>query len=139
VRSLTAVGWNSFTDLVLTLLPFLILKNLKLELKIRIGLSLLIGMSVLAIVACIVRTIKLKSLGSRTDFTYNMSMFVIWVTIEKYIVIIASSIPTLRPLALKFSRRGLSELSKTIPSRLAQASQSFHHTNKISHGHPVQM
>ena len=80
------------------------LKDLKMELKTKLALSILMGASILAMIACIVKTVELKVLASRNDFTYNSYMFIIWLTVENYVVIIAASIPTLRPLVLKFCK-----------------------------------
>ena len=80
------------------------LKDLKMELKTKLALSILMGASILAMIACIVKTVELKILASRDDFTYNSYMFIIWLTVENYVVIIAASIPTLRPLVLKFCK-----------------------------------
>lgn len=68
-------------------------------------LCIILGLSFFAMIACIVKTIELKALGDRNDFTYSTAAFVIWFTVEQYIVIIAASIPTIRPLALRLSQR----------------------------------
>ena len=99
------VAWNSTADLVLTLLPVMILKDLNMEVRTKIVLCVVMGMSIFAMVACIVKTVELRALGDKEDFTYNTARFVIWFTIEQYVVIIAASIPTIRPLALKVSQK----------------------------------
>ena len=58
-----------------------------------------------ALVACIVKTVELRALGDLDDFTYSTTNFVIWFTVEQYVVIIAASIPTIRPLALRLSQK----------------------------------
>ena len=63
---------------------------------------MLLGLSFFAMIACIVKTFELRVLGTRDDFTFNSYSFIIWLTVENYVVIIAASIPTLRPLALKY-------------------------------------
>lgn len=98
-------AWNSMTDIVLTVLPILILMKLNMELRTRVALCVILGLSFFAGVACIVKTIELRALGDRLDFTYSTANFVIWFTVEQYIVIIAASIPTIRPLALRLSQR----------------------------------
>lgn len=100
-----STAWNSMTDLVLTILPVFVIKNLNMELRTRVVLCILLGLSCFAMVACIVKTIELKALGDHYDFTYSTSSFVIWFTVEQYIVIIAASIPTIRPLMLRLSQR----------------------------------
>ncbi|KAJ5587974.1 uncharacterized protein N7459_003739 [Penicillium hispanicum] len=46
--------------------------------------------------ASIVKTYKLKSLGDRLDFTYNIVSFVLWVKIENYSILLASCAPVAR-------------------------------------------
>lgn len=92
-------------DLVLTVLPVTILRNLNMELRTKVALCILLGLSFFAMIACLVKTVELRALGDRIDFTYHTSNFVIWFTIEQYIVIIAASVPTIRPLALRISQR----------------------------------
>ncbi|OQD80070.1 hypothetical protein PENANT_c039G06489 [Penicillium antarcticum] len=46
--------------------------------------------------ASIVKTYKLKSLGDRADFTYNIVTFVLWVKIENYSILLASCAPVAR-------------------------------------------
>lgn len=83
----------------------MILRNLNMELRTRIALCIIMGLSFFAMICCVVKTIELQALGDRRDFTYQTSRFVIWFTIEQYVVIIAASIPTIRPLALRLSQR----------------------------------
>lgn len=101
-------AWNSTTDIFLTFIPWIILKDLNMRWRTRLCLTILMGLSVFAMVACIVKTIELKSLSTRldrgADFSYSTVKFVICFTLEQYIVIIIASIPTLRPLALKLQR-----------------------------------
>ncbi|KAJ5112054.1 hypothetical protein N7532_000099 [Penicillium argentinense] len=46
--------------------------------------------------ASIVKTYKLKSLGDRLDFTYNIVSFILWVKIENYSILLASCAPVAR-------------------------------------------
>ncbi|KAL1965293.1 hypothetical protein VTN77DRAFT_5895 [Rasamsonia byssochlamydoides] len=54
------------------------------------------GPLVLSGVASIVKTYLLKSLGDRSDFTYNIVSFVLWVKIENYSILIATCAPVIR-------------------------------------------
>jgi hypothetical protein len=78
-----------------------------------------------AFVASIIKTVTLGNLGKRSDFTctsltpppvqiYQINValfsdftvaFIIWFTIENYVVIIAASIPSLRPLLLHVKKQ----------------------------------
>lgn len=93
-------AWNSTTDLALTLLPILILKSLNMKTSTRAALGVVMGMSVFAMIAAIVKTIELQYIGERDDFTWDTVIFVIWFSVENYVVIISASVPTIRPLIL---------------------------------------
>ncbi|OGE48997.1 hypothetical protein PENARI_c024G08287 [Penicillium arizonense] len=54
------------------------------------------GPLILSGCASIVKTYKLKSLGDRADFTYNIVTFVLWVKIENYSILLASCAPVAR-------------------------------------------
>ena len=58
----------------------------------------LLGLSLFAAVASIVKTVKLEAIGKGGDITYNLIPFVIWFTVENNVVIAAASIPTIKPL-----------------------------------------
>jgi len=57
-----------------------------------------------ALAASIVKAIEIKNLSFRNDFTWNMVSLQLWAVTENNIVIIAASIPTLRPLLRKTQR-----------------------------------
>ncbi|KAJ5226598.1 uncharacterized protein N7469_006604 [Penicillium citrinum] len=54
------------------------------------------GPLILSGAASIVKTYKLKSLGDRLDFTYNIVTFILWVKIENYSILLASCAPVAR-------------------------------------------
>ncbi|KAJ5691661.1 hypothetical protein N7488_012396 [Penicillium malachiteum] len=56
------------------------------------------GPLILSGAASIIKTYKLKSLGDRNDFTYNIVSFVLWVKIENYSILLASCAPVARLL-----------------------------------------
>ncbi|KIW62137.1 hypothetical protein PV05_02181 [Exophiala xenobiotica] len=58
--------------------------------------ALLCGPLLLSGVASIVKTYLLSALGSRSDFTWNIVPFVLWVKIENYCIPIATTAPILR-------------------------------------------
>lgn len=71
----------------------------------RVALSILMGMSVFAMIVCIVKSVYLQYIGERMDFTWDTVNFVIWFSVENYVVIITASIPTIRPLFLWINKR----------------------------------
>ncbi|PMD47082.1 hypothetical protein L207DRAFT_606140 [Hyaloscypha variabilis F] len=96
---------NCTHDLILTFLPVVVLKDLNITRRIKVILGVLMGMSIFAFAASIVKTIELGNLGKVSDFTYFTVSFIIWFTIENYVVIIAASIPSLRPLLLHVKKQ----------------------------------
>jgi len=71
------------------------------------------GLGIFAMVGSVVKTVLLKSVGNQGDYTYNTSFLIIWWTIELYLVIIAASIPTLKPLLTKTKATGTSTAQKS--------------------------
>jgi hypothetical protein len=133
------IGWNSLTDLVLTFLPYFMIRNLKLETKTKLALSVLMGFSIFAMVACMVKTVELKVLATRDDFTYTVYMFIIWLSVENYVVIIAASIPTLRPLVLKMAKLRPGQ-SKSSEGRSGPAPPPYESGNLwASRTHPIRL
>lgn len=90
--------FNSATDLILTVMPLSIFWTLQMDLRIKLGLVGLLGLSVFAFAASIIKTVKLKNIGVRADYTYNTVLFFQWVIVENTLVMVASSVPLLRPL-----------------------------------------
>ncbi|KAH6668336.1 hypothetical protein B0J14DRAFT_641906 [Halenospora varia] len=92
---------NSATDLILTCMSITLVWTLPLKFRLRLGLSILLGLSGLAFVASVVKTIELRRLGDRLDFTFSAIPLVLWCSplllrIENTIVIVAGSVPLLR-------------------------------------------
>ena len=95
-----SLGFNAATDLILTILPFLILRKLQMARSTKIVLSILLGMSILTMAACILKVIELYHLSESKDLTYDTTRFIVWLALERYIAIIAVSVPTIRPVAV---------------------------------------
>jgi hypothetical protein len=65
---------NCLTDAFLTVLPAVLIEHTRLSLKKKIGLASLLCLSVLALVASIVKTYAVKSLSQVTDYTCELCM-----------------------------------------------------------------
>ncbi|RAL11831.1 uncharacterized protein BO97DRAFT_453454 [Aspergillus homomorphus CBS 101889] len=107
----------SAVDLVLAAFPASMFWGLNMEKKRKISLSCLMGLGVFAMIASIVKTVQLRAITSQADLTYAMAHLAIWWTLEAYFVLIATSIPTLRPIVTRTTRHSRSVSSKK-PSRL---------------------
>lgn len=88
----------SLVDLLLAGFPASLFWSLKMKVSTKVSLSFLMGLGVFAMICSIIKTIQLRAIAEKDDPTYGMCVLAIWWTLEAYMVLIAASIPTLRPL-----------------------------------------
>jgi hypothetical protein len=69
-----AGSMNCVTDAFLTVLPAVLIEHTKLSLKKKVGLACLLCLSVLALVASIVKTYAVKALSQVSDYTCMSSV-----------------------------------------------------------------
>ncbi|CAK4033832.1 Hypothetical predicted protein [Lecanosticta acicola] len=98
-------AFNTLFDLFLAIVPAILIEHSRLSRKSKIGLACLLCLSLLAMVASIIKTYEAKNLSHVSDYTYDLCEYVIWISVELNIVIITASIPILRPLFRKLRRR----------------------------------
>ncbi|KAF2438305.1 hypothetical protein P171DRAFT_504428 [Karstenula rhodostoma CBS 690.94] len=91
----------SLVDMILAVFPARLFWNLQMKLQTKISLSVLMGLGVFAMVFSIVKTIKLQAISEKGDPTYALADLAIWWTLEAYMVLLAASIPTLKPVVRK--------------------------------------
>ncbi|KAL9075328.1 MAG: hypothetical protein Q9161_001705 [Pseudevernia consocians] len=91
-------SFSAFSDFLLALFPLIIIYNLQMKLAVKVGLGCAMSLGLFATGAAIVKTIQLKDLTARDDYTYDTVNLVIWLSTEMYVVIIAACLPTLPPL-----------------------------------------
>ncbi|KAK3069041.1 hypothetical protein LTR53_012936 [Teratosphaeriaceae sp. CCFEE 6253] len=94
-------SFNTLTDAFLTLIPAILIEHTKLSLKNKIGLGLLLCLSVNAMIASIVKTYEARALSMVLDYSYDLCPFVIWISVELNTVIVVSSLPFLRKLFVR--------------------------------------
>ncbi|THV52558.1 hypothetical protein BGAL_0075g00040 [Botrytis galanthina] len=94
-------SWNGLTDLFLTCLPATMLWSLQMNRRTKFGLVFLLSLSLLAFVGVIMKIVYIRVLADRGDYTYNTVPFFVWVQVESNLVVIASSVPLLRPLFVR--------------------------------------
>ncbi|PLB51569.1 integral membrane protein [Aspergillus steynii IBT 23096] len=85
-------------DFVLAIFPASMFWKLNMEWKKKFSLSFLMGLGIFAMIASVVKTIQLRAIAVTDDQTHAMANLAIWWTLEAYLVILAASIPTLRPI-----------------------------------------
>lgn len=111
-------SFNTFTDAYLTILPSLVIWNLKkMRRSTKLGIALMFGLSILACAASAGKTSMIKALSSHSDQIQRATHFAhfFWVsTTEMNTVIIAASIPCLAPLFIG-SRPSLARRKSVIP------------------------
>ncbi|KAL3486476.1 hypothetical protein BJX62DRAFT_19573 [Aspergillus germanicus] len=97
---------NSAVDLFLALFATLVFWNLKLALRIKISLAILLSLGIVAMVASIIKTTKLDDIPSITNLGASGGVsFFRWGYAENAIIIVTSSIPCLRSLAISSVRK----------------------------------
>ncbi|KAK4031322.1 hypothetical protein C8A01DRAFT_21439 [Parachaetomium inaequale] len=104
-------SYNSLTDLFLTIFPIIIVWNLQLSWYKKLGISVLLGVSVVTFIESVIKGYSIKVLGEGVDVTWNIVPFLIWAVSEGFIIIIAASVPSLCPLVRK--RRRTSTYQRT--------------------------
>ena len=76
--------------------------------------------SLRAMIASIVKTYEARALSEILDYTYDLVIYVIWVSIELNVVMIVATIPLLRPLFLRntfsFGRRSRAQQGTVLSS-----------------------
>ncbi|KAF1355296.1 hypothetical protein BDV97DRAFT_395665 [Delphinella strobiligena] len=120
-----AGSFNTLTDVYLTILPSLVLWNLKkMRRNTKIGIALMFGLSILACAASAGKTTMIKALGSHSDQIQRATHFVhfFWVsTTEMNTVTISASIPCLAPLFMG-ARSSLARRKSVVPLPLFETS-----------------
>ncbi|KAL1954638.1 hypothetical protein VTO42DRAFT_879 [Malbranchea cinnamomea] len=91
-------SFSAFSDFVLAIYPVFIIWNLHIVRRLKIIVTFVMMLGILAMVAAIVKTTYLNDLGARSDYTFATATLSIWVATEQYIIIIAACIPPLGPL-----------------------------------------
>lgn len=94
----------TFTDLTFVLFPILIIWRLQMALKQRIGLVLLMSVSLVTMALSILKTVGLQHIADQqadptaTDVQYNATLEILWTCLEQAFVIIMGCVPPLRSI-----------------------------------------
>jgi hypothetical protein len=96
---------SCWTDWTLAIIPMFIVWNLQMNIRTKLGLSLILAMAAVASVATIIRIPYVKDLANQADFLYATTDVAIWSTAETGIGLAACSFATLRPLFRSFFLR----------------------------------
>ncbi|KAF2154485.1 hypothetical protein K461DRAFT_305508 [Myriangium duriaei CBS 260.36] len=94
---------NVVIDLFLSVYPIFMLWNLKVKMATKIATCTLMAGGVFTTFACVIRTIDVKRMFSdQNDITYIFGQLNVWTVAEIWLTIIIGSLPSLRPLFLKW-------------------------------------
>ncbi|KAH8676398.1 hypothetical protein BGZ60DRAFT_562080 [Tricladium varicosporioides] len=101
VLSFVGESASILEDFVIMFLPVYELKNLKLDLRKRVGLCFMFAVGSFACVTSMVRMKYLVNYGKVIDATWENVDIIIWSEIETYSAVICACLMCLRPLLLK--------------------------------------
>ncbi|RDW87519.1 hypothetical protein BP5796_03213 [Coleophoma crateriformis] len=92
----------AMSDFIFAGIPFFMVWNLKMHIRMKISVVTLMSVGALAGVAAIVRIIFLKFIAGGSDFFFTSALLTIFTTLELSVGLIIGSTATLRPLFKKF-------------------------------------
>ncbi|KAG7413609.1 hypothetical protein Forpe1208_v007153 [Fusarium oxysporum f. sp. rapae] len=93
-----SASFTVFTDLVLAIVPIHAFWKLQLKVQEKLEITFMLRLTFLSAIFTIIKATYLDTFNDRTDPLYNVVTLIIWGLIEQNIVIMAASVPTLRPL-----------------------------------------
>ncbi|KAI9725332.1 MAG: hypothetical protein M1828_003348 [Chrysothrix sp. TS-e1954] len=105
--------WNVISDFILALYPITVIASLQMAFRIKLGLSILMSLGLVAAVCGIMRTVLIPLAYSSRDESYDSGPEVIWIWTEMWLVLILSCIPPLWPLFKRCFRGLRSEALET--------------------------
>ncbi|KAH9884565.1 hypothetical protein F4778DRAFT_762659 [Xylariomycetidae sp. FL2044] len=101
-----AAGYSAALDLVLTAFPTMIIWNVQMKLREKVGIIICMSLGVVAGVIGIYKSSTIPAVSRSTDFTYGTALVLIWLAAEVTATIVACSIPFFRPLVRRMSKGG---------------------------------
>ncbi|KAL4784455.1 hypothetical protein BJX76DRAFT_220143 [Aspergillus varians] len=90
-------AYTTVTDIILALVPISVFWKLQMRMSTKVGVCIMMGLTLLSAVVTVVKTTYLKLFTDTEDPLYNVTPLVVWGLIEQNVVIVAACIPTLRP------------------------------------------
>ncbi|RGP67534.1 hypothetical protein FLONG3_8460 [Fusarium longipes] len=91
-------SFTVLTDFVLAVVPIHAFCKLQLKRQEKLEITFMLGLTFLSAVFTIIKATYLSTFNDRTDPLYNVVTLIIWGLVEQNVVIMAASVPTLRPL-----------------------------------------
>ncbi|EER25284.1 hypothetical protein D8B26_007908 [Coccidioides posadasii str. Silveira] len=94
---------SAFVDLYLSIYPTTVLWKLQMSTRKKVALSAALSLGSIASAMAIIKCTQLQGLADQSNYTYSTAELVVWTNIEANVVVIASCIPTLKPLIERLS------------------------------------
>ena len=91
------VVYDAVMDLLCAVYPVFLLRSLQMKARTKWGLILVMGGGVFAAAATFVKVAMMTEVANVADITYAWAPIAVWYQAEIYVLVIAGSIPTLRP------------------------------------------
>jgi hypothetical protein len=114
-------AYSVITDLICALLPIIVLWNVKITLKTKIGIC---GLMSLGLIATAVAVVRASSLGTATaDLSYDYAIAAIWANTELHLGIIATNLALSR-MIWGYIRGGTKSMSSNNPQRYGTGSDA---------------
>ncbi|KAF2269979.1 integral membrane protein [Lojkania enalia] len=135
----------TFTDLTFVLFPVMIIWRLQMAVRQRIGLVLLMSVSLLTMVLSILKTINLKHIADQqtnptaTDVQYDATLAILWTCLEQAFVIMMGCVPPLRSITrLEVTKTISGSLSSILRARKSSKSSTMDSLKYDSKGGPYE-
>lgn len=130
----------TFSDLTFVLLPVMVIWRLQLALHQRIGLVLLMSVSLFTMALSILKTIGLQQIADQqsdptaTDVQYDASLEILWSCLEQACVIIMGCVPSIRAVVKLEITKSISSSVVSILRRrkMSKASSNDVKDNRIN-------
>lgn len=128
----------TFTDLTFVLFPILVIWGLHMAMRQRLGLVLLMSVSLFTMVLSILKTVGLKHIADQqadptaTDVLYGASLEILWSCLEQAFVIIMGCVPPLRSVVKLQLVRSISDSLASIIRRKKASKSSVDSPKYVS-------
>ena len=96
--AIASTAWSAATNLIVAVYPITVFWKLQMRIGIKIGLCALWSTVAFSSVCACIRTYEIGVIESTTDRTHAVAPLLIWGWTEYWVVLIAGSLPPLRPL-----------------------------------------
>ncbi|CAG8972395.1 hypothetical protein HYALB_00007147 [Hymenoscyphus albidus] len=117
------VAYSVITDVICTSLPVVVLWNVKIKLNLKIAVSCLMSLGLIATICAVVRATSLGTVV--TDLSYDYCIAAIWANTELHLGIIATNLSLSRSIYAYYSGRESMNDSEISASNIGPRSGTF--------------